>query len=85
MVLVYPCLFNIWRGVRFSVVPPPECKRATARVLRLVYVCEREHRPITHGELQFDVQNASWPVRHEDLRIQRMAECFLESYLSKKA
>jgi hypothetical protein len=26
----------------------------------------------------------TWIVRHSDARVQKMAECFLESYLRKK-
>jgi hypothetical protein len=53
-------------------------------MLRLVYVCEREHRPACHGELEFDLVEENWSRRHDDSRIQKMAECFLESYLKKK-
>jgi len=35
--------------------------------------------------LEFDLSRAIWLQRHEDARIQKMAECFLESYLKKKA
>jgi hypothetical protein len=31
------------------------------------------------------LSQAIWPRRHHDARIQKMAECFLESYLKKKA
>lgn len=56
-----------------------------ARVLRLTYVCERGHRPVEHGELEFDIAQTAWLKRHSDPRIQKMAECFLESYLKKKS
>jgi hypothetical protein len=58
---------------------------APARVLRLLYVCELDHRPVAHGELAIDLAMAAWLRRHDDPRIQKMAECFLESYLKKKA
>jgi hypothetical protein len=54
-------------------------------VLRLRYVCERDHRPVESGDLEFDLPRAIWLQRHNDLRVQKMAECFLESYLTKKA
>jgi hypothetical protein len=60
-------------------------KRSAARILRLVYVCERDHRPAAHGELTFDLAIAAWTQPHEDPRIQKMAECFLDSYLEKKS
>ena len=56
-----------------------------SRHLRLLYVCERDHRPVEHGELEFDLAQAAWIRQHQDARIQRMAECFLQSYLKKKA
>ncbi len=56
-----------------------------ARILLLRYVCERDHRPVEHGDLEFDLSRATWLRRHDDARIQKMAECFLESYLKKKA
>jgi hypothetical protein len=80
--------------VRFAVSAPldsavrPELTNAAAvpaRVLLLRYVCERDHRPVDHGDLEFDLSSAAWLRRHDDARIQKMAKCFLESYLKKKA
>ena len=56
-----------------------------SRILALAYVCERDHRPVHNGELEFDLSQAAWLRHHDDPRIQKMAECFLESYLKKKA
>lgn len=77
-----------WDAVRFSVSAPPVAarntdRRSVASFLRLVYVCERDHRPVVQGELTFDLASAAWTHAHEDLRIQKMAECFLDSYLKK--
>jgi hypothetical protein len=33
--------------------------------------------------LVFDAADARWEQRHRDSRVQRMAECFLESYVAK--
>jgi hypothetical protein len=80
-----------WDAVRFSVPAPADStlkdqeKRSPARVLRLVFVCERDHRPAAHGDLTFDLATAAWIRTHEDPRIQKMAECFLDSYLKKKS
>lgn len=52
--------------------------------LVLNYVCERDHKPTEHGNLEFDLTQAVWRRGHDDARIQKMAECFLESYLKKK-
>jgi len=84
-----------WDAVRFSVSAPADSsgkdadsskdkeKRSASRVLRLVYVCERDHRPAAHGDLMFDLASAAWTRPHEDPRIQKMAECFLDAYLNK--
>jgi hypothetical protein len=81
-------LQRAWDAVRFSVATPEERSDRdirAARVLRLFYECERDHRPVAHGHLVIDLMSATWLQRHEDARIQKMAECFLESYLNKKA
>jgi hypothetical protein len=76
-----------WDAVRFSISAPADKDKqkrsAAASVLRLVYACERDHRPVAHGELTFDLVTAAWIGPHEDPRIQKMAECFLDSYLKK--
>jgi hypothetical protein len=83
-----------WDAVRVAVSVPEqstsENRRAgmenkPARVIRLIYVCERDHRPAAHGELRFDLANATWLGKHDDPRIQKMAECFLQLYLKKNA
>lgn len=48
-----------------------------------MYVCERDHHPVLHGDLEFDLSTMTWLRQHEDTRIQKMAECFLDSYLKK--
>jgi hypothetical protein len=52
--------------------------------IQIRYVCERHHRPVEHGTLTFDAMTTRWAQRHSDLRVQRMAECFLASYLEKR-
>ena len=58
---------------------------APVRILRVTYVYERDHRPAAQGELEFDLVNSMWLSRHPDAAIQKMAECFLETYLSRKS
>jgi hypothetical protein len=74
-----------WDSVRFGA--------KTARIrqdgqfgdwIQVRYVCEREHRPADHGILQFQTVESRWREKHSDLRVQRMAECFLESWLEKR-
>lgn len=79
-----------WDAVRFAVVSPEKASGdgnpgAPARALQLHYVCERDHRPVENGELVFDLADAAWMRPHPDKRLQKMAECFLESYLNKKS
>jgi hypothetical protein len=84
----------VWDAVRFAVSAPPDPAVPhgpdvgivdAVRVLRLRYVCERNHLPVEHGVLEFDLSRAAWLRRHDDARLQKMAECFLESHLNKKA
>jgi hypothetical protein len=84
---------RVWDAVRFAVSaqPDPAGRKEKAggdfptRILRLKYVGERNHLPVEHGDLEFDLSRASWLRPHDDARVQKMAECFLESYLKKKA
>lgn len=79
-------------AVRFAVAAPEKISsgerdsvsQEPINVLRLVYVCERDHRPASQGELEFDLVQSAWTHSHQDPRIQKMADCFLESYLKKK-
>ena len=82
-----------WDAVRFAVASPAKSPRelntasagkAPARILRLIYVYEQSNLPAGQGELEFDLSATTWLRRHEDARIQKMAECFLETYLNGK-
>jgi hypothetical protein len=72
-----------WDSVRFAARTMSgengHCGRVQVR-----YICERGHRPAEHGVLEFDVAGARWERPHRDLRVQRMAECFLEAYMEKR-
>jgi hypothetical protein len=78
-------------AVRFSVAAPvaKQDKQTSpdlpVRILRLRFVREKNHLPVDHGDLEFDLFQARWLRRHDDPRVQKMAECFLDSYLKKKA
>lgn len=52
--------------------------------LTVQFSCESAHRPTGHGTLEFDAATASWVSPHADVRIQKMAECYVESYVSRK-
>lgn len=65
-------------AVRFSLARDREGK------LAVQVVCEIAYAPAGHGMLEFDVAAGRWSSAHPDARIQKMAECFLESYLRRK-
>jgi hypothetical protein len=48
-------------------------------ILRVQFACERNYLPAGHGELLYDIGNGSWLQAHEDPRLQRMAECYVQS------
>ena len=64
-------------AVRFSVA------RHTDERVTLRYACELNHRPSEHGILEFAKGERNWISSHPDSRIQKMAECYLESHLRK--
>jgi hypothetical protein len=65
-------------AIRFAVSSENEVRVVIA------YVCERNHLPAAHGNLEFRLHDGRCVNSHADARIQRMAECFLESWLRKK-
>jgi hypothetical protein len=75
-----------WDAVRFAPCANKDGNAADAtRVIYIRYVCERNHRPVEDGTLEFDLSRATWLRRHNDPRIQKMAECFLDSCLKKRS
>lgn len=75
---------RMWDSVRFGARTLQDGKKGTGGCIRVRYVCERGHRPVEHGELEFNPQEARWESRHHDDRVQRMAECFLTGYVEKR-
>jgi hypothetical protein len=65
-------------AVRFSV------SRDCASHLTICFVCEAAHLPVAHGTLDYDLALQAWISPHSDPRIQRMAVCYLESYLQRR-
>jgi hypothetical protein len=76
-------LERAWDSVRFAARTVGSDGVGGGRV-QVRYVCERGHRPAEHGVLEFDVEQARCLELHRDSRVQRMAECFLESYIAKR-
>ena len=66
-------------AVRFCV------SRDREQLITLLYVCEANHRPQEHGTLEYEPAARRWRSSHSDTRIQRMAECYLESYLERRS
>ncbi len=65
-------------AVRFGVARDRENRIA------VLYVYELANRPAGHGTLEYDVAGRRWLQAHSDLRIQRMAECYLDAYLRRR-
>jgi hypothetical protein len=85
-----------WDAVRFALAAPAPkssqendivkaTEETSARVICISYVCERAHRPVEHGRLEFDAQASVWRRSHGDSRVQTMAECFLKMQVKKNA
>ncbi len=75
---------RVWDSVRFAVRTVSSANNGSGGRIQVHYVCEREHRPAGHGFLECNLADGSWPERHEDSRVQRMAECFLSAYLARR-
>jgi hypothetical protein len=52
--------------------------------LEIAYVCELNYLPASHGTLVFSRAASAWLSAHGDARIQRKAECFLETHLQRR-
>jgi hypothetical protein len=74
---------RVWDSVRFAARVVGSDGNGAGGRIQVRYVCERGHRPVEHGMLEFHAADARWEQRHRDGRVQRMAECFLESYVAK--
>ena len=65
-------------AVRFSVV------RDVSSKIELCFVTELGHRPAGSGRLEYDLVRGEWISPHSDSRTQKMAECYLQSYLRRR-
>src|SRR5205823_6053710 len=66
-----------WDAIRFSVAGTSHDQ------ITLWYVCERSHAPAAFGNLIFDRVVESWMNPHPDGRVQRLADCYLETYRAR--
>jgi hypothetical protein len=63
-----------WDAVRFCVA------NRTTEEITLSYVCERDHAPVAHGTLTYDLGNEQWRNLHSDPRIDRLARSYLTAH-----
>jgi hypothetical protein len=74
-----------WDSIRFGARTVGEAGTQPAgRQIQVRYVCERDHRPAAHGIIEFDLSGQMRKEPHPDSRVQRMAECFVVSYIEKR-
>jgi hypothetical protein len=52
--------------------------------LAVTYVTELDHGPGECGSVKYDATAGAWITIHPDRRVQKMAGCYLESYLSRR-
>ena len=64
-------------AIRFGV------SRQSAERLLVQFVLEAKHLPVEHGYLEYDRVVSGWAAPHRDPRLQRLADCFLRSYLER--
>jgi hypothetical protein len=73
-----------WDQVRFGARNVSSSSNGSKQCIHMSYVCERSHLPVEHGVLEFDVSADRWIKRHPESQLQRLAECFLDSYLQAR-
>jgi hypothetical protein len=54
-------------------------------IMRVLFACERSYLPAGHGELLYEKATARWIQTHDDARVQRMAECYVEAQMKRRA
>jgi hypothetical protein len=73
-----------WDSVRFGAKAARMQEEGPANFIQIRYVCEREHRPAENGFLEYQPVVSKWKQEHRNPRLQRMAECYLESWMEKR-
>jgi hypothetical protein len=68
-----------WDAVRFSVA------RTGQDQVTLHFVCERDHAPIEHGKLTYDLVSEAWHDVHSDPRVLTLAGCYLQAYRERQS
>ena len=76
---------RMWDSVRFIVrIDVAAVENTAPHCIQVRYVCERKHLPADYGFLEFDSSQARWTKQHPDACVQRMAECFVETYRQRR-
>ena len=65
-------------AVRFAVV------NNAGGMISLQFAFESEYLPAGHGVLEYNSLLKNWIAVHPEPRIQKLAECFLQSYLDRR-
>ncbi len=65
-------------AVRFSVL------RDRDGLVSLCYVAELNYLPVEQSNLHYDLQKKTWSRTHSDVKVQSLADCFLQSYLVRR-
>jgi len=63
-----------WDAVRFAVAG------SSPQQITFFYICERDHAPIAHGTMTYDLAAELWRDPHPDPRVLRLATSYLHSY-----
>ena len=66
-------------AIRFSVASE------TDDLMIVRYVCERDHAPVEHGELEFESRGGQFRQAPADTVLLRQAECYVAGYMERKA
>jgi hypothetical protein len=69
---------NACDAVRFAV------SRDDRSHITVLYSIETAHLPAGHGTLEYDATSQHWTTPHPAAHISKMAECFLQSYFSRR-
>ena len=64
-------------SVRFAI------SRHSQHAVSVQFVLEAQHLPIDSGLLEYDRVSAKWVSLHPEQRVQKLADCFLQSYLGR--
>jgi hypothetical protein len=52
--------------------------------IRVAFCSERDHAPVEHGVLTYDLRQHVWTAAHSNACVQRQAECAVESFLQRR-